>query len=433
MAFISKKGLIDEEEDAQSLETGGGQGAIIGNGGGAMASKVNTGSGSGFTDIKKYLDANKEGSAKLTGMLASDVSSAGEKAKTGIDAASSGFLADVESSTPKYDETLVSRAASDPVTFSSNEDDVSAFKSLRDASYSGPTSLEGRDDYGDVYRAAQEAKSKADLAGTEEGRTTLLKELTPNATSGQNTLNQMLVGADPNSMTTLKAAASPYQDILDYLASASSSAQDKVSEAKAAADSVKEQVASAVDASASGIGSDITGRVSSLAETNAPLYEKLKEAASLPTTTGPLEGYSGRGVVVPTTNYTQMTEDMASLLGLSPSEWLAYQVANPGADLSSLIGYTTPEARTVATADEYAKIKALESLMGKDYDALDVLYSGDAGTYSPFSFNTSGLNTPASSKPNSTTSTIEGGSVLEAIDDLINGGSTWNMNPSSWF
>jgi hypothetical protein len=241
MAFVQNP-QDDEEEKAKQGQPQAiagtdqlGVGSAGATGAGPTAGSFNSpqSSGlSGFTDVAAYLDANRDQAQDLAGKVAAKFGEQATQARSDIDSANQQFNQSIDQSTVNPNEDLVNRAASDPSGFVGNPDDLAQFMKMRDAQYGGPTQFEGSANYAKLQGEVQGALANKGNIDTEQGRQQLLYGLGTNPTAGQVTLDQLLLGADPNARATLANAAAPFAGLSDYLDNTSKAANAHAAQAK---------------------------------------------------------------------------------------------------------------------------------------------------------------------------------------------------------
>jgi hypothetical protein len=222
MAYVpTDPNLLDEEEEERrrqetvpgtSAPGDGGEAPVdAGPGGGTTAAGIEP-----FTNINAYLDANREQAAELSGKLAGKLTEEEQKIRGDIGKTGEETQAQIAQNRVSADEGLVNRALEKPTDFVKNQADLEAFTKMRDASYQGPRSI-AENRAAELSGQVREGQRRAGLVDTEEGRSELLRLYGNNPTQGQVMLDQLLLGADPNSRQTLSAAANPFSSLDEYL------------------------------------------------------------------------------------------------------------------------------------------------------------------------------------------------------------------------
>lgn len=327
---------------------------------------------SGFTDINAYLDANRDQTADLSKKVAGKLTEEEQSVRSGIGKAGQDAEAAINAAAVRPDEGLVTRAAEKPADFVKNQSDVDAFKKMRDANYSGPAGIDDEAS-ATLKNQVSEAQRRAKGVDTEMGREELLRSLNPGATKGMFTLDNLLLGADPNSRQTLAAAASPFDSLTSYLDEVSGTAKGKADVARTDADAARNLVSSKFTGEGGAIPTFEKGLTDRLAARQA------EEAAQIARIKRNLGGYQvwdqDQGDV------GVDAETMQKLMAYSNALQNQYGV-DP--DLQAYIKTRAPEEAitrdTFANADDYANYSALASLAGIDPTFLDPNNAAKAGT-----------------------------------------------------
>lgn len=400
-----------EEEAAAGGQPGAGSvvGAPQGSPGGAPAGGDAPAGGSpqsqgtsGWTDINAYLNANQEQAVDTANKVAGRLGEQATDVRGAIDTAKTGFKQKVDESTINEDNDVVSRASADPLAFSSNADDVAKFKKMRDAQYGGPTSFQDADDYTTLLQKIDEANQKAKGVDTEAGREALLAGIMTNPTKGMTSLDNLLIGQNPNARQKLTDAAKPFAELSGYLDTATGEATGYATEGRNKTSDTATATKAALDATRGRLDTDLTNK---LAATKTEATTKSQAAMDK------LKNYLTQGG-----NLTQ--EDM-DIMGITPAqqsellntiytlkhagdfnvtpntpkgqlnEWWKYgspDFYNVDFDPSNFANMQSPDAQitraNASTPEDYARIAALEDLMGGESGLLNQNDVGQAGTAS---------------------------------------------------
>lgn len=441
MAYISNQD--DEELKKQQAQQAGG---FLGNGGvgaGVNGSpKPSTASGSGWTNLRSYLDANKDQAVDLSNKIAGNITKTGDEARNTVQGGVKGYETELSKSNPANVPDLISRASSDPVGFSKSND-VQSFKQLRDGIFGGPSTFETSPGYGGIAAAADKGSKLKTLAETEGGQQELIRGLNSNMGQGKVDLNQLLVSGNPTARTNLVNAAKPYANLraeLDESAGKQNSAREQaIQGTQAASNQLREQFVTPQQQSLKDLQDQINSRVtdSSLDFNKDQVIRDLQAYMGGQETLDPTE----KAQFLPEGNFTgydlpglrAKVRDSMIAYGfpqsvLSPDyieKGVSYLLGNNGVGLSedegkilnplrqdvwrysndpfeklrgegvgndpnwlqTYFGGTNlssgnPSAASVASPDEYARIVALQSLL----DQPEFLSPDDlalAGTYNP--------------------------------------------------
>lgn len=217
MAYLTSQQQDDEELKKQQGTGGGLLGESAGTPGATAAPKPSANNTSGWTNLRAYLDANKDQAVDMSGKLASNITQSGQEAQNKINESVKGYQTELEKANPTNLSGVVSRATDDPVSFTKNTDDLQAFRNLRQGLYKGPGSFETTAGYADAQSAADKGAGLKTLAETEAGQQQLIRQINPNMGQGKVDLNQLLISGSPEARNTLVNAAKPFATLRDQL------------------------------------------------------------------------------------------------------------------------------------------------------------------------------------------------------------------------
>ena len=240
MPFVSNMQDEEQKTDPNAPQTGavsptgGGSGAVrlapqsaVSPVGGSGTNSGTPGSapqpaaaGGSFASLDKYLNANQGQAAPLTNQLTGSIG----KQYGNLDAANNATIAGINSqvtNAPGYTasdpNTLVNEAAN-PVSFTSDPNNVKQFQSLLNNTYSGPASAEGTSDYANQQGAINNAIAQGTTnTTTEAGRENLLSQNEAKPTTGVTALNSAILSQDPNSLAAVQDAYKPFNNLLTNL------------------------------------------------------------------------------------------------------------------------------------------------------------------------------------------------------------------------
>ncbi len=225
------------------LLTAPGQGSAAGPTAGGDFRSPQAAGFSGFTDINAYLDANRDQTADLSKKVAGKLAEEEQGVRSDINTAGQTAESAINANAVRPDEELVGRAVQNPSAFLKNQSDVSALTKMRDGAYSGPAGIDD-ESAASLKNRISEAQRKAKGIDTEAGREELLRSLGTNPSKGVVTLDNLLLGADPNSRQTLAAATSPFDSLGSYLDEVSGGVKSKADAVRADAGAARNLVAS---------------------------------------------------------------------------------------------------------------------------------------------------------------------------------------------
>lgn len=383
MAFYNE----NEDKDQEGLEQGAqqpttGQGSsTIGTAGGPSASgeqqaAANVASGTGssapttFAGIQDYVNANKQQTAKLANDVGGMVTQYGTDARGALAQGQEKFNKDVTDNTVNLDERVFNQAQQDATQVANNAPDLQTFQGMRDAEYKGPSSLETSQYYQPINQAFNTANTASENTQTDAGQRTLLAQLQQKqrgkVNQGALDFNSALLQGDLDARSILDNAKQSNADLPSLLEAAKA---DALAKAKAAGDTTAATRKAIEDkfTGANGVQSllekDIDSRVQSAVNKskldNQQVMDALKSNAALTDAQLKTMGLSRE-------QYNQLKGDIAYY----NSTWNK----NLYGDLSGYATQLNPEAQitaqNLASADDYARYAALNTLMGTDYNYL---------------------------------------------------------------
>ena len=332
MAFIPQ---TQQGEDEQQPTLGGGGGGLLGEapqGGG-----VQTATDTGFTDLRRYLEENKPQSEEFAETIKTDLGQGAESARTGIDEATTNF-SDTASAQNTYDTGFIDKVADAPEKYAGGSD-LEKFQQLATGTYVGPESLRESEAYSPILGQTEEAQRRANLTADASGLAYLSGEYSDDPTTGKSALNAALLGQTPGAQESFTAARGTAGELTPYLASQNQSTEDLYGNLRAGLD----QAAAEITPRFEGIQKDFGDALKSdykaaidkaRADRNAQIDARNAELAQI-----------------------NRTERAANLAGQRPE----------GIDIYRNIeayGGSPFTREQFATADQYAREKALETLLG---------------------------------------------------------------------
>jgi hypothetical protein len=178
------------------------------------------GAGGSFASLNKYIDANQGQAAPLAGQITSGIN----QQYGNLDAANNAAIAGINSqvaNAPGYtasNPNTLTQEAANPVSFSSDPNNVKQFQSLLNNTYSGPASAEGTSNYTNQQGAINNAIAAGTAnTTTEAGRKNLLVQNEAAPTTGVTALNSAILSQDPNALGSIENAYQPFNNLLTNL------------------------------------------------------------------------------------------------------------------------------------------------------------------------------------------------------------------------
>lgn len=270
MAFVP--GLEEEEENqgqpggigvqpAQPIAPGVGSGTLNTGGAQQQAARETRGSSGRWTNLNQILDANREQADQFGGRIAGNVQSTMDQAEQGVTQAKSEFADQAQANTVRADQGMFNQIRQDPTKV-----DVQAFSRIRDAEYGGPMSLSDIGSFGEAQGQFQRADRQSELAGSEQGRATLVRDQfgRPDYTRGQNQLDQLLLQNSPGARQQLGELRPRFQGLSEMFGQKTEAAQRMGQEAQAQTQAARDQARGVVSDERGRLQSDVENRVSQM-------------------------------------------------------------------------------------------------------------------------------------------------------------------------
>lgn len=370
---------LDEEERLRQERLAGGGGTQLAGeagegtpGGEAGGASPNAGQSpqaagtSGWTDVNAYLDANQEQAIGTADKIAGRLGEEAGATRGLIDSANTKFRSAVDENAIRPDDEFLNNAATNPAEFAKDEANVSKFQKIRDAQYGGPSQFQDADDYTSILGKIDEANQKSKAIDTEAGREGLLAGVMKNPTKGMTSLDNLLIGANPNARARLAEGAKPFGELQAYL-------DQTGADAGAYAQKGKEDT----DAARMGLQTRFTGEGGVV-----PTFQQDFETRLGGETTK----QSALNMAIDKfKNREALTDEELTMLGVKPEDYkLVQNYTKTGYDFNP---YTTvqnedviPDRATYGSEEDRARIAALERMLGTD------LSESELGGYNPTSF-----------------------------------------------
>lgn len=346
---------LDEEKaiDGTPVTTGAPSSVITG-GGGEGAQVTGEKNPGNFVGIQQYIAQNKPQTANLASNIASNVESEAGKAKSTIEEQSSAFGTDVGKSQVNLNKPLLEEAKSNAVSVANDPTKLAQFRAMRDANYQGPQSFESTDYFNKANEAAKKAQNLSGQLSNEEGQKQILKGMQKqtNLNKGALTLDSALLSSDPNAQQKLLGAQQSTSGLSKQLSDVSSAGNLAAQKAKQSTGITAEAIRNA-----------FTGANSPQAVMEADIDSRVKTARQGFTSAEDINKAFAAGG-------PGLTDQQLTNIGLT-REQVDLIRNNPYIDQSNLGRFEATSgsannitAGNIASAEEYAKQAALNSLMG---------------------------------------------------------------------
>lgn len=218
--------------------------------------------GSGFVGLDRYAAANQGATNALGGKVVGSVEQAGSAARTALGDSVRDFDQGLAEGRVDYDEGLVGRLGSDPTSITRNAGDRDRLTRMRDASYTGPSSIEERAPYANVSRAITDARGVGELAGSESGISELSdRSVQGSRTAGGRQLDTALLLADPTLRSRLDDAREGLGTLDSEREAASKAAGERATAARTSTDLTREKTRSALTGAQTDLSRALDDRV----------------------------------------------------------------------------------------------------------------------------------------------------------------------------
>lgn len=390
MVYIVKQPL-DQEED-QTSQTGQPHQKMLGTSQSAtfgsnqttsstrpMASTaIQSPSKSGsFVNLQNYLDTNRNQATGLGTNVAKSINERGEAAKTAVDTAKTSFGANVASNTQSLNQDLLDKAVAAPTTFNQNDSDRESWEKMLSGTYTGPTVTTATSTWQPASSAVNKAVETGKLVETAGGQQELLRQIAPNPYSrGAMSLNQMLLQNVEPAREQVVAESEKVKPMGELLTSALAGANTQVSEAQKQAGRVREDLINKV----AGEGGALQGYVSEIDKKAQAARDT--EKANLAILDDIVEGRT------PITAINDSIRATLARIGVSENQVNEMAQANAQvkgyrqADLKGINAEdylptnldSTIMRGDVATAEDLARYRALNSLIGNQGRDIELTY-----------------------------------------------------------
>jgi hypothetical protein len=347
MAYVDDSILEDENQQSGAVVPGGGNSVANPAAGGQPSPGAGQKKTPGnFADLGEYLRVNtpQEFGSKVAGKIGGDI----EQGQQALDQSANEFKARADSSKVQDTNNLISQVDTNPQAI-----DANAFAGLRDASYSGPTSLSDASDLsGKITGSANTAVSKANASKTEGGRFALLDNYFGRSdySQGQKALDNLLIQNDPNSKQAFDQMRQNAQGLQQNVNNATQDLNSYGAQAKGITDATRGAARSAVGIDDAGnvTGEGALGRLKSELENNyqSRLTKQQSDQAAIQQ-------------ALASNDFSQLTPEQKAVLGFDRSDIDGYYMADPTAFLS-----TNQLTQTGVTSQEQAARQAALANLG---------------------------------------------------------------------
>lgn len=380
-------------DTAQPPQTGG---SVGDESGGAPAKGSSTASptqfGSSASKLGDYLSANAPQIGQQADALAGTLNTQYGNLNQGITDAANQFQSQVQGGYAAPNQGIVGQAMADPTNFASDPNNVKAFQSQYNDTYTGPTTFEGSPGYSDLQDQVGQAVQQAGLIGSgPAGLTSYLSgQAKGNPTQASNTLDSLLIQGNPEAQQKINAAAGQFGGLTGQLGGVSANANKSVLDAQKAASDAAIYARGQFDPFVQNFGNSLDTQLADV-NTNRDAYNK--------TVTGnqsQAQQYQAQLLQAQQDAKNKIVGNVSNMAGnpASAAEQNERILAmyNPGitSQLSGLAPYLNSSPITqpgtlanTATSGQYGEDAALAQLLGQGYTSrLNQADIGQAGSYS---------------------------------------------------
>lgn len=312
--------------------------------------KPNNKSGSGFTNLNRYLQANQAN--RLGQTVSSGVQAAGVGARNALTLSNQEFQAKAQDEQQRLAQqgTKVDQVLGN--VSGASDDDVKNFENIRNAESKGPT---GVADANALRSKAQEAEALGRAGGSQPGRFGLLQRFVsggrPEYNAGNQRLDQMLLGQ--TGQQQLRGARAATFGL-------GSQAEQNITGAQARGDELKGQARQLADSTIGKLGEQVTGY-------DAAMQQKLADKkAAINSIIGGVGAGSNAAIELDENRLNQLKD--ASQGVLSEGAQLYNTDLTPFLKMNEL--YATKQG--AQSAEDLAKAKKIAALTGNSLAGKDV-------------------------------------------------------------
>lgn len=373
-----------------NIGSGAGGGAPVGSGQGSQTNVTPAGNNPVSTapqqkpaTVQDYLGANKEQGNQLGQQFQSNLNAVGAKDTKAIDDAASSVKNQVQAGTTAYDPNVVNKAVSDPTKVANDPGQLQSFLKQWNASYTGPSSFEGTDDYTKANSAATDAQTHATEVGDAGGRKQILQDDYGVYGQGNKGLDQTLLQNSDNFGKVLDTGKQ-LSSLPDYLAGkatdVNTAATKAADDTAAAKKNTQDLFANSLTNFQTGLNNKVTAdqqqATSTVNQVKADLAsgDASKVMADL-----------NKSDLSPSDRMTIFSylDQMNKDYGAKP-DLTNFYTYNPATDINPA---------SAASKDDFAKAAALQKLTGVDYSG--VLNPADVSKAGSWNNVSTGFQTPS--------------------------------------
>lgn len=313
--------------------------------------------GSSASKLGDYLTANAPQITNQANQVVSGLNQQYGQVQGDITNAANQFGQQVQGGYAAPNQDVVNQALANPTGFVSDPNNVKAFQGQYNDTYSGPTSYESSQPYGNIQNEVQSAVSNAGLLNTQPGLENYFQGKGGNQTRASNTLDSLLLQGNPEAQQNIKNAAGQFSNLTNQFGQSTANANQSVKDAQTAAQQAQAyaqgQTQPVVDQFGNSVNQNYTNAQKSATDYNTNQQKAYNQLTPIQQWLQAYQGNSGVNIGTnPLDQYLQQTPINA------------------------------PTMANAATPEQYQEAAALQQLLGQGYQSpLDQANASQAGTF----------------------------------------------------
>lgn len=216
-----------------------------------------------FAELETYLNQNRPAAQQLGSRVAGEITKRGEGARSAITSGAQQFAQDVGKREVQQDVGLLNMLSSDPIGLAKDPDRKADFERQRNASFSGPSTLEDSDFYSPISSAVGEAKRYGSLSETGGGIAEILGGAQQDRpySQGAREFDASLALGDEGARSQIGQARSSLSDIDARLGEASAAARARAQQGAATTSATQQAAQGALKGAVGSSNADLDARL----------------------------------------------------------------------------------------------------------------------------------------------------------------------------
>jgi hypothetical protein len=349
--------------------------------GGGVATPGSTGTQSGtssgrFNNLQKYIEANKDFHADqggLAGQVVSGINQQAQNVQNNLQGAQNAFADQSQQSIDSFNHPdVVNQAFQDPTAFVQNQDNMDAFAKMRDAQYTGPKTLQDLSGDQNLAKLQVQSANVNDMVNqgqSESGRFNLLRNMfgNPSYTAGQQNLDNLIIQGQQGQMKQIQGARQIATDTANKLNQTEQNVEQTAAQAGQQAQGIRDATRGQLNQTAQETANQAHQKYQQAYDKQNQDYSNLQAYLNDP------RGFAQSGV---------SEEDLAKMLqsagaGADTTKY-SQALHQVGANMGDMLSKSTsPTEQNTLDQQDYARINALNSLMGGSNGAVAALANPD--------------------------------------------------------